>query len=84
MKNKCYGNCSNYSKALMNKIYKFKGKAGEQELFLFPKSSTLVLRLSILQDTIPPVFYINRWLLLQLLSKTPHHDISNLLLLLIK
>lgn len=37
---KCYGNYSytSYTKALMSKIYKFKGKkAGEQQLFLsFP------------------------------------------------
>lgn len=57
---------------------------GTAAVSLFPKSSTLVLRLSFLQDTILPVFDINKWLLLKLLSETPHHDSSNLLLLLIK
>lgn len=36
---------------------------GTAAVSLFPKSSTLVLRLSFLQDTILPVFYINGYYL---------------------
>ena len=48
-----------------------------------PKSSTLVFRLSFPQDTILPVFDINKCLLFRQLSETPHTDCSDLLLLLI-